>query len=743
MTETRDGRGARERFSDGTRFVATLEMLFDHRRTIAATLCASLLAGAAYIVAAPSVYQAEILVQIVDSSEAGAARGLLGEIYTLFDVKSTAAAETQILASRLVLSRTVDALNLFIDARPERFPLVGEWIARQTAGLSEPGMFGYGGYTWAQERIDVAGFDIPHAYLDQRFTLTRLGADRYRVAGPGLPAPVHGRIGRPERFPVQGGEIVLHVASLDARAGARFMLARHSRTRTIERLRADLNAWEKVKQSDVIFATLRGTDPALVTRILNEIGRQYVALNTEQRALEAARSLSFLERQEPFLKAQLTESEARLTALRNQQGSVDLAEEARIALIHAADDASRLIELRQRRETLLSRYAPGHADVLAIDRQLSVLDRDRRRAEEKIRRLPDLQQQVLRRMLDVKVNTDLYTALLNNIQQLQLVRAGKIGNVRLVDVADVPEEPIGPRKKLIVIASALFGLVAGCVGTMAGALLRRGVTDPRAIEHRVGVRVLVSVPFSACAPAFAGAAGHAPACRAIGRDDDPVIDSLRALRVMLEHLRPGPGHRIVAVTDAAERAGARFVVMRLARIYAAAAARVLVLDGDMRSGGLSRACGHGRAPGLSEIAADGRMPADLVIRDVVNGIDLLTAGTTGGHAADRLTSRPVWQRIAAFARHYDAVLIACGPALTAPDAAALASVADTTLLVAHAGRTTLNQLEDAVDRLTSSGANIGGIVLNGVHPRMPHKRPDVTPAPHVRAGRARYREPKS
>ena len=66
-----------------------------------------------------------------------------------------------------------------------------------------------------------------------------------------------------------------------------------------------------------------------------------------------------------------------------------------------------------------------------------------------------------------------------------------------------------------------------------------------------------------------------------------------------------------------------------------------------------------------------------------------------------------------------------------------------TLLVAHAGRTTLNQLEDAVDRLTSSGANIGGIVLNGVHPRMPHRRPDVTPAPHVRAGRARYREPKS
>ncbi len=742
MIKARGGRDAREPFPDGTRFVATLETLLDGKRTIAATLCASLLIGAVYIVAAPSVYQAEILVQIVDSSDAGAARSLLGEVYTLFDVKSTAAAETQILTSRLVLSRTVDALNLFIDARPERFPLVGDWVARQTAGLSEPGIFGYGGYTWAQERIDVAGFDVPHAYLDQRFTVTRLGASRYRLDGPMLRAPVDGQIGRRERFPSPGGDIMLHVASIDARAGARFALARHSRTRTLERLRTDVNAWEKVKQSDVIVATLRGGDPVLATRILNEIGSQYVALNTEQRSLEAARSLSFLERQEPLLKARLTESEARLTALRNRQASIDLAEEARIALIRSADDVSRLIELRQRRETLLSRYAPGHPEVLAVDRQISLLDRDRMRADEKIRSLPDLQQQVLRRMLDVKVNTDLYTALLNNIQQLQLVRAGKIGNVRLVDAANVPEEPIGPRKKLIVIASALFGLVTGCACAVARTMLRRGVTDPHAIEHHVGVRVLVSVPFSAAARTFAHAAGRTPSWSAIERDD-PAIDSLRALRVMLEHLRSRSENPIVVLTDATERAGARFVAMRLALIYAAAAARVLVLDGDMRTGRLSHACGHGRTPGLSEIAADGLMPADLVIRDVSNGIDLLTSGTTGGHAADRLTTEPVWQRVTAFARRYDAVLIACGPTLAGPDAAALASVADTTLLVARAGQTTLNQLEDAIDRLTSSGAKISGIVLNGVHPRMGRKGQDIAPDRHDRDARDRYVEPQA
>ncbi|WP_065501290.1 GNVR domain-containing protein [Burkholderia stabilis] len=742
MSETRADRSVCGPFPDDMGFVAIIDKLLGGRRTIAATTCGALFAGVVYSVVAPPVYQAEILVQIVDSSDSGTARSLLGEIYTLFDIKSTAAAETQILASRLVVSRAADALNLFVDAKPQRFPLVGDWIARRTAGLSEPGILGYGGYTWGQERIDVARFDVPPAYVDHHFTVSRLGVDRYRLAGPALPAPVEGRIGRLERFPTPGGDIALHVGSIDARTGARFALVRHSRTRTIERLRADVNVWEKVKQSDVIVATLRGTDPALATRVLNEIASQYVALNTEQRSLEAARSLSFLERQEPFLKAQLTESEARLTALRNQQGSIDLAEEARLALIRSADDASRLIELRQRREALLSRYAHAHSDVVAVDRQISLLEHDRNRADEKIRRLPDLQQQVLRRMLDVKVNTDLYSALLNNMQQLQLVRAGKIGNVRVVDTANVPEEPIGPRTKLIVAASLLFGLVVGSAYTIARAMLRRGVTDPHAIECRIGARVLVSVPFSAHAHAHPSAAARIPAFGAVEHDDDPAIDSLRALRVMLEHLRPRPKNRIVAVTDAGERAGARFVAVRLARIYAASAARVLVLDGDMRTGRLSGACGHGGSPGLAEIAADGRMPADLVIRDVAPGIDLLTTGTAGGYAADRLTSEPVWPRVAAFAQRYDVALIACGPTLAAPEAAALASVAGTTLLVARAGQTTLDQLQEAVDRLTSSGANIGGIVLNGVHPDTRRARLGAASGRHTEPARDRYREPQ-
>ncbi|WP_256941239.1 GNVR domain-containing protein [Burkholderia sp. AU33803] len=502
-----------------------------------------------------------------------------------------------------------------------------------------------------------------------------------------------------------------------------FTLVRHSRAATIERLRKNLRVMEKVKQSDVIVATLRNPDPDVASRVLNEIGRQYLAQNVEQRSLEAARSLAFLELQEPLLKARLTESEARLTALRNEQGSIDLVEEAKLALAHSANASTHLVELRQRREALLARYTPSHPDVLATERQIALFEQERALADNKVRGLPDLQQQVLRRMLDVKVNTDLYTALLNNMQQLQLIRAGRIGNVRVVDSATPPEEPVGPRNTLIVIASLVFGVVFGSGYVMVRSMLSRRIVDPREIERHLGMRVLIGIPFDPVTRdrprprAESAAIGPSPET-----DDTPAIEQLRTLRILLDHARRDAANDIVVITSASASAGTSFVAGELARVYGAAGSRVLLIDGDTREGRLSRKYGQAHAPGLMEILAAGRAPDEIAIRDITPGVDFLAAGTTQGYAADRLTSPPVWDGIGTYATRYDAVFVATCPVLSGPDAAAFARVAGTTLLVVRAARTTLEQAGEALDRLTASGARVDGIVVNGVGPRAASRR---------------------
>src|SRR3546814_9743859 len=90
-----------------------------------------------------------------------------------------------------------------------------------------------------------------------------------------------------------------------------------------------------------------------------------------------------------------------------------------------------------------------------LDRQIAAVKKEIAELSKKISTLPDLEQQLLTLMQDVKVNGELYVNLLNSAQQLRLVKEGKIGNVRVVDTAVVPGQPIKPQKALILSVALL------------------------------------------------------------------------------------------------------------------------------------------------------------------------------------------------------------------------------------------------------------------------------------------------
>src|SRR5690349_2992012 len=105
--------------------VTILDVIIESRWLIGIVACACLTLGLLYAFIAEPVYQTDIMIQVEESPDTSAAKSMLGDVSSLFDVKSTAAAESQILASRLVVTRAVEKLLLYIDASPRRFPLIG------------------------------------------------------------------------------------------------------------------------------------------------------------------------------------------------------------------------------------------------------------------------------------------------------------------------------------------------------------------------------------------------------------------------------------------------------------------------------------------------------------------------------------------------------------------------------------------------------------------------------------------
>jgi tyrosine-protein kinase Etk/Wzc len=699
--------------------IRLLDVCVDYRWTILQIFLACVAFATAFAFLFPPRYQADISVQVEDGTGKAYAQSLLGDVSSLFDYNSPTSAEQQIMASRLVVTSVVDELHSYIVVRPSRFPVIGDLISRSNDTVMRPGLLGIGGWAWGTESAEVVRFDVPKRLEGDKFSLTVLSNDRYRLSGWDLDNPVVGRVGKEEMFQTRHGAIVLSVKSFDAAPGTRFKLLRKSRMDAIMDLQNDLDIQEKIKSSGVLIATLKGRDPVLVRDQLQAIGRYYVKQNIERKAADAAQSLTFLNSQVPVLKKQLEDAQVRYTQMRNRDGSIDFTEEAKIALQQTADAKVRMLELRQKRDELASRFTSSHPEVVALDTKIATLRAQQGDFDRQVKRLPDTQQDAMRLMLDVKVGTDLYASLLNNVQQLKLVKAGKVGSVRIVDAPIISETVVFPKRSVAIGAGALLGLLLGVGFSFIHSFLFSGIAEADEIESQAGLHVYATIPSSRRQQQIdRDFRKDTSVVRLLANDQprEPAVESLRSLRTSLHFAMLNARNNVILISGPTPGLGKSFVSANFASLLAAGGKRVLAIDADLRKGHLYQYFGTQRERGLSDVIA-GNLSLDQVIhRDVVRDLDFVSTGALPPNAAELLMHERMGQLLASCGRDYDFVVVDSPPVLAVADAAILAEHCATVMLVARAGLTRVGELTESVKQFTRTGSVVTGALLNGVNP---------------------------
>ncbi|MEO6919857.1 MAG: polysaccharide biosynthesis tyrosine autokinase [Collimonas sp.] len=698
---------------------ALLDVLVDNRWMIGIVTAVFVALGALYAFLGTPIYQADILVQVEDNSASAAASNMLADMSSMFDVKSTAAAEIEILGSRLVVSRSVDALHLFIDQNPKHFPLIGGWIARHNKKLSTPGLFGLGGYAWGNESIAADIFNVPQVLEEKKFKLEVLPRGRYRLSSGEFDNVFEGSVGKLEKFAVEDGDLELRVANINARPGTVFRLIRNPRLKTILDLQEQLVIVEKGKQSGVIGAIWEGPDARIVRDTMNQIGQQYVRQNIERKSAEAAKSLDFLNEQIPELKSELEHAENLYNALRNKLGSISMGDEGAMVLKKAVDTQTQLLELKQKRKDLAMRFADSHPSLKAVDQQIQALNGEQGNVNNLIKRFPNNEQDVLRLTRDVTVNTTLYTGLLSNIEQLKLVKAGKIGNVRLVDVAALPEIPVKPKKLIVLPVALLLGLFGSITVAFVRNMLFSGVTDANEIEQHTGLSVYSTIPRSDAQLALSKQVRTRPheiSLLAVAQAGDLAIESLRSLRTALQFAMLEAKNNIVLLTGPAPGVGKSFIAANLSAVVASSGKRVLLIDADLRKGHLNEYFGFERDGGLSELVSGTLSVSAAIHKNVVEGLDFMSTGKLPPNPAELLMVRSVGDVLQAVAQQYDIVIVDSPPVLAVADPAILAELSGTTFLVARSGVTKIGEILESARRLVQNGTHPKGVLFNGLDP---------------------------
>jgi len=680
--------------------------------TLAVTLVALLYA----LLAAP-VFESNMLIQVEDGAPnptGTAAR----ELPALPDGKKAAAAEMELLRSRAVLLPALQSLRLDLEATPRYPPLLGRWLLDwQGAPLLSPGLFGLGGYSWGGDRIEVAEFSVPPALQGHRFVLTAGTAGRFEVRAEADGVAFSGTTGAALAAPTAQGPLRLQVAQLQARPGTAFVLRRLAPGAAVAALQKQLTVSEQGRQSGIIALRLRGAERLRVGAALAAIGREYLRQNHARRAQEAEQSLAFLNAQLPELRRRLAAAEEQYSQFRHAHGTVDLDEEARLTLQQEASAQQRRVDLEQKRAELLMRYTPEHPIVQGVEAQMRGVEHEIQRRAQQIRALPQLEQDAARLAREIKLNSELYSALQSTAQQLRLVAAGQIGNVRLVDPPDGPELPLWPQRGLIVALGAAAGLLLGWLSAVLRMAWRGGLQQPQQIEQALGAQAVAAViPHSTAQDRLNRHRRRNPSVRvpllALEWPEDVAVEAMRMFRTALLAALPETAHGIVMLSSPLPEQGKSFLAANLAALAAAAGQRVLLVDADWRRGQLHRHFGLAAQPGLSEVIAGALPWAGAIRREVLPRLDFLATGGLPDSRAELLTQTRFRLLLLAACQDYDLVLLDTPPVLAVADALVIGRHADAVYLALRAGASGEADTIEALRRLRQAGVPVQGLLFN-------------------------------
>ena len=436
-----------------------LGVVIENRWLIASITIAALLVGAYNAYTAVPEYQADGLLQVEEKYS-----GLSNlDVSSMLQDYAPVNAEIEILRSRSVLGTVVDNLKLDIFAAPVYAPFIGEALARRGPPDERP-------------RIKVDTLELPDSMRGVGFSLVSIGPGRYEIFDEEGGSVLRGSVGERATAALPGGdEIAIFVSELQGEDGQEYSVWRVPHQSAVRALQGSVSVSERGDWSGILSLSVQGTDPASVRDQVDEIADVYVQKNVEHKSEEAKKTLDFLDEQLPLIRQNMEADELALNAYRLEKGSIDLPLETQTILQTIVSIESQLNELRQEREKVILAFTLEHPTVIALDRQVERLNDELANLDDQVRALPSTQQELVSLIRDVEVNTVLYTSLLNTAQELRVVKAGTVGNVRVIDYAVMPTFPVSPNKSRIMALSLLLG---GFLG-VALAFARKGAAGWR------------------------------------------------------------------------------------------------------------------------------------------------------------------------------------------------------------------------------------------------------------------------
>ena len=286
-----------------------------------------------------------------------------------------------------------------------------------------------------------------------------------------------------------------------------------------------------------------------------------------------------------------------------------------------------------------------------------------------------------------------------------------LDNIGVVDEAQLPEKPYNINHIKDMILFLAMGIGVSFASVIIFYLFDNTIKKEEEIEKYIQLKSLGSIPMN-----------QDKTGEIVNRENAKsyVTECINTIRTNILYMNSAKNAKTILITSCTPREGKSWVSANIATAFAETDKKVLLMDADMRKGRAHKIFKVANTEGLSNYLYEmtGDKKEDILLgkkyikETQMPNLHILTNGNIPPNPSELLESEHMKELLEILKNMYDIIIIDAPPCKLVTDSIILSTIVDSTILVANAERTKMNDFNEVKKSIQMVDGEIIGAILN-------------------------------
>jgi tyrosine-protein kinase Etk/Wzc len=285
---------------------------------------------------------------------------------------------------------------------------------------------------------------------------------------------------------------------------------------------------------------------------------------------------------------------------------------------------------------------------------MAELSQRKNKLEQEFAGMPDKNTQFSKNQRFYKLYEEFYLSMMQSKAEFEIAQAGSTPDYKILSPATLPDEPISPKRYLILGIGLVAGIVINffLIGILY--LLNNKITSAKEVERVTNVPLLGVIPTSRLTTETL--------FHVIDNPKSVVSEAIRTLRTNLEFFNTGGKSKVITITSTISGEGKSFLAMNLGGVLALSRKKVVLIDLDMRKPKSEKyPAGNDSSKGMSTILINKNVWKDCVVTTSLENLDFIPSGPHPPNPSELLLNGEFTDLLEELKTVYDFIVIDTPP----------------------------------------------------------------------------------